>query len=286
MSESGNKCMLSLIENTPCPKYIPKICEELFSKNSQMRTRCSFYLFKILSSYPKIHLEKYLTIIESSIILSVNDANKETRINGRLAFNSFRELFSNKADKMFQRFDTITQKYIHEEFNNSNHHNSSNTYNQEQSNNSSFSIKIASKGTPNDKNKSKNDKPKTEINESLKNTPIKKNIANFSFNNHRVFNSSLGQNQIEELFSYNNLKNEKKEEENDFINMKSLCLPPKVGKGIKSNNDISSDIKNHYISKTKEKKNKQQKIASCQEILNNSSKSIERSYIYKFFLPN
>ena len=118
MSDAGHKCIFSIIQSVISHKFIPKICEELSSKNPLIRIKCSSYLLCFMKYYPKNFLEKHIEKIESSIKICLNDANKETRINGRKCFGLLKEIFPTLSEKLMKKLDFVTQKYIYEDLNN------------------------------------------------------------------------------------------------------------------------------------------------------------------------
>ena len=115
LAENGHSAILAVLENCPSVKYIPKICDELSSKNPLMKIKCSFYLLHMINFFPIKFIEKQSEIMENAMILSINDANKETRSNGRKCFICYQEKFPLRSEKIFNKFDQITQKYILEE---------------------------------------------------------------------------------------------------------------------------------------------------------------------------
>lgn len=116
LSETGNVCIVNLITNVQSPKIIPRIVDELSSKNPSVREKASYYLTKLLSIYPAQVLEKQANVIESGIMAGVSDASKETRHHSRQAYFLYSQLFPQKTDKMYERLDFSVQKALQEDY--------------------------------------------------------------------------------------------------------------------------------------------------------------------------
>lgn len=115
MSEYGHACVITLLEEVKSYRVVPKILEELGSKNAALRQKISEYLLIILSSYDKNVIEKYQSVIEGAITTTISDANKEVRQTMRKNFQLYSEFYSNRADKMFSNFDLSIQKALIDE---------------------------------------------------------------------------------------------------------------------------------------------------------------------------
>ena len=112
MAENGHMCMITLLEEVKSHKVIPKIIEELSSKNPSLRQKIAEYLNIIVSSYDKSIIEKYQNIIEGAITTAISDANKDVRQTTRKTFHAYTELFPVKGDKMLSNFDLSIQKAL------------------------------------------------------------------------------------------------------------------------------------------------------------------------------
>ena len=115
IAENGHNCVTSLLENIASPKFIPKILDEFNSKNQAVRQRCSQYLNIILKNYPNNMLDKSLPLIENTIEQGVVDASKETRAFSRRNFLLLQEIYPQRAEKIFNKLDSQTQKMLQEE---------------------------------------------------------------------------------------------------------------------------------------------------------------------------
>ena len=208
MADAGHKCVISLLENSQSSKFIPKICEELNSKNSLLRVKCSTYLINILNSYQKSSYEKFLPLIENSILIIVKDANGDVRNKGKKLYSIFKENFPLKAEKLFNKFDDTIQKYIYED--NYEENNLSPVKNSQERNN------FFSKNSPNSPNLYIDNKRMKNKNESLLSPEIKKKT-----NSNKKVNkssSSLCQKEFDDLLESkeNLLENKRQEIENNI----------------------------------------------------------------------
>lgn len=112
MADNGHMCMITLLEEVKSHKVIPKIIEELSSKNPSLRQKIAEYLNIIVSSYDKTIIEKYQNIIEGAITTAISDANKDVRQTTRKTFHAYTELFPTRGDKMLSNFDLSIQKAL------------------------------------------------------------------------------------------------------------------------------------------------------------------------------
>lgn len=112
MADNGHMCMITLLEEVKSHKVIPKIIEELSSKNPSLRQKIAEYLNIIVSSYEKNIIEKYQTLIEGAITTAISDANKDVRQTTRKTFHAYTELFPARGDKMLSNFDLSIQKAL------------------------------------------------------------------------------------------------------------------------------------------------------------------------------
>mmetsp|Transcript_6305 Transcript_6305/g.5713 ORF Transcript_6305/g.5713 Transcript_6305/m.5713 type:complete len:152 (-) Transcript_6305:3924-4379(-) len=86
INENGHECILTIIENIKSPKIIPKIVDEVHSKNNAVRNKVAQYLRLILDIYEDHSIEKHAMSIENGINLAIGDANGEVRHVTRQAF--------------------------------------------------------------------------------------------------------------------------------------------------------------------------------------------------------
>lgn len=115
ISENGNECILTLLENVKCPKVIPRIIDEFSNKNTALRQKVALYLKLIMESYPDSVIEKNATGIENAINLAIADANKDVRQLTRQSFLIYQERFPTRANKLQGKFENSVQKALVEE---------------------------------------------------------------------------------------------------------------------------------------------------------------------------
>lgn len=116
MADQGHSCLLVLLEEVKSHRAIPRIIDELNSKNGAMRQRIAEYIFVILKCYDASIIEKYQTILEGAISTTLQDANKEVRQLARKSFQTYSELYRERADRMFAKFDAAVQKALTDEY--------------------------------------------------------------------------------------------------------------------------------------------------------------------------
>ena len=124
LAESGHRAILTIIENVISCKYLRcvnkecrlllRIADEMKSKNTLLRSKCSQYLRSILSNYPASVLEKYANSLEDLIKIAVNDASPETRSTGRDNYLLYSQIFPTKAAALYAKFSASVQRALAE----------------------------------------------------------------------------------------------------------------------------------------------------------------------------
>lgn len=115
IAENGHECIMALLKFEKCAKVIPKIIEEISSKNTSVRQKLSLYMQIIIELFDQQIIEKYQNILEEALVTFIADANKEVRQTTRQTFSIYAEKFSSRAEKMFSTFDASAQKTLIEE---------------------------------------------------------------------------------------------------------------------------------------------------------------------------
>jgi len=114
-AENGHECIVTMLEYVKCPKVIPRIIDELGSKNTAVRQKIATYLKLIMDVYPENILDKNLALIETAITAAIADASKEVRQITRQTFLIFAERYPSRSPKLYAKFDTAVQKALQEE---------------------------------------------------------------------------------------------------------------------------------------------------------------------------
>ena len=114
MADAGNKAILTILEHVVSGKLLLRFADEIKTKNSLLRSKCSNYLTCILTNYPPTLLEKYCTNIEDMIKIAVNDASADARSSGRNCYILYEQLFPSKANSILHCFPIATQRAIAE----------------------------------------------------------------------------------------------------------------------------------------------------------------------------
>ena len=115
ISENGHECILCLIENVQNIKIIPKIIDEITSKNQIVRNKISQYLNKILEIYHISILDRYQNAFEIAMVNTISDANKDTRMIMRQCFKLYAQKFPAKIERLVIKFDISVQKALIDE---------------------------------------------------------------------------------------------------------------------------------------------------------------------------
>ena len=110
IAETANQCVVNLLFTVHSARVIPKLLEEMKSKNPLVRTRLVHYLSVILTQYRPALLEKYMHVLEEFITTSIKDASAEARARSRKCFHAFKEIMPHRAAHLFNLFDLNTQK--------------------------------------------------------------------------------------------------------------------------------------------------------------------------------
>ncbi len=114
-SEYGHSCIVTLLNEVKCFKVIPRIAEELSSKNPILRQKVSEYILIIISSFDRHIIEKYQTILEGALTTALGDANKDVRQTTRKAFQLYIQLFPQQTHKLLNTLDLPVQKALVDE---------------------------------------------------------------------------------------------------------------------------------------------------------------------------
>lgn len=78
-------------------RLITKIFEEAKNKSPVVRAKVAIYFLVILLSYPEDIIEKQLILIEEYLNISLGDAKPEVRLNARMCFIRYKEIFPQRA---------------------------------------------------------------------------------------------------------------------------------------------------------------------------------------------
>ncbi|CAG9333900.1 unnamed protein product [Blepharisma stoltei] len=117
IADTGHQCLLEIIDAVTCWRLIPKTVEQYTNKNASIRIRASQYLKMMLEKYP-VELFEYacsikngfIEMVEQGLTLAVADAAADARAFGRQAFLAYRNLYPDRANRLFIRFDSSVQR--------------------------------------------------------------------------------------------------------------------------------------------------------------------------------
>ena len=115
LAENGHECVITLLKYVKTGKVIPKIVDEVSSKNTALRYKLAQYIYIIMESFDQQVLEKYQSILEGSISAMISDANKDVRQTTRQTFGLYAEKFPARAERVYPTFDASAQKTLIEE---------------------------------------------------------------------------------------------------------------------------------------------------------------------------
>ncbi|GAU88266.1 hypothetical protein RvY_01004 [Ramazzottius varieornatus] len=115
MATSGIVCIKFILANVPSQKLVPLIVREfLNSKSKEVRRSCCEFICLFLERFPKIALDKHVTIIQEAIKKGLTDADSEARSFARYAYFAFAGHFPSNANVLYQGLDTANQKKLDE----------------------------------------------------------------------------------------------------------------------------------------------------------------------------
>ncbi|EFC50021.1 CLIP-associated protein [Naegleria gruberi] len=121
ISDSVNTCIRTLIIHAKLNRGISVIVERLTDSKTHatMRSRCAEYLVLIFQHVDTGFLSKIIDELCKALKSAINDASPSARQAGRQAFMAFKEVFPDRATKIFSELDPSTQKKLNEESNKS-----------------------------------------------------------------------------------------------------------------------------------------------------------------------
>eukprot|EP00462_Mataza_sp_D1_P019599 CAMPEP_0175136278 /NCGR_PEP_ID=MMETSP0087-20121206/9187_1 /TAXON_ID=136419 /ORGANISM="Unknown Unknown, Strain D1" /LENGTH=1287 /DNA_ID=CAMNT_0016419017 /DNA_START=72 /DNA_END=3934 /DNA_ORIENTATION=- len=114
IAESGRKTALTIIKHTRVNKAVGKLLNGTKETNDALRTACMQYLLLILQVQGE-NLDKHADGLESVIKQTLSDKSGDVRSFSRKCYWAFRELWEQRADRLFKGVDTRTQKHIMDE---------------------------------------------------------------------------------------------------------------------------------------------------------------------------
>jgi len=116
ITDSGSHCANVVIRNVESAKLIPKLVEQMKSKNATTRLRASQNFLYILAEYDKsMILDKNIQILEEFLIISGKDAAPEVRNCSKKMFVKYNELYPKRTGSLLNQLDHGIQKAIVEE---------------------------------------------------------------------------------------------------------------------------------------------------------------------------
>ena len=121
LADAGHMSFTAILENVITFRLIPKIVDNIRSKNAFVRSKSAFYLAYMLEHYPKQVFEAgesarghIYEMMEQGILCAIHDASSEARAAGRNCFISYRTMFTERADGLYYRLDPAAQKAVGE----------------------------------------------------------------------------------------------------------------------------------------------------------------------------
>lgn len=116
ITDSGSQCANVIIRNVESAKLIPKLVEQMKSKNATTRLRASQNFLHIVTDYDKTQiLDKNIQIIEEFLIISSKDAAPEVRNCSKRLFVRYNELYPKRTATILNQLDHGIQKAVIEE---------------------------------------------------------------------------------------------------------------------------------------------------------------------------
>nr|WAW84823.1 CLASP 1/2 [Halisarca dujardinii] len=116
MAASADVCIYFLIKNIHGPHLLAPILQTVReSKSGVSRNHCCQYLDVITHTWDGHILERHQAALESTIVKGLTDADGQARLFIRRAFWGYHSKFPARADIMFDAFDAIRQRQLHDE---------------------------------------------------------------------------------------------------------------------------------------------------------------------------
>ena len=112
VAELAHECIFNLVKQSQPAKCIPHFISEFISKSGNVRAKLSEYISEIVSNYPDNIVQKHSNNLQVGIQHSLNDANKEAREHGKVAFCEFCQHFPDASRKILMNIDPITRKHV------------------------------------------------------------------------------------------------------------------------------------------------------------------------------
>lgn len=121
IAETAHECMIEMLQNCQTWKVIPKLIDQLRSKNPNIRAKSTEYVSLILANYPQSVFERgeaakagFMELIEGFLISALGDASAEARAAAREGYKSYSGLFPDRSDSMYYRLEPAIQKTLGE----------------------------------------------------------------------------------------------------------------------------------------------------------------------------
>ena len=108
IAETANQCIVNLLFTVQSARVIPKLLDEMKSKNPLVRTRIAHFFYLIVTNYRPSLLEKHMQLLEEFLSVSIKDACAEARARARRCFHAFKEIMPHRAAHLFNLFDLNT----------------------------------------------------------------------------------------------------------------------------------------------------------------------------------
>ncbi|XP_067022824.1 CLIP-associating protein 1-like isoform X3 [Acropora muricata] len=112
MATSGHACICFILKNTHAHRLVPIFSNNMTSKSSIIRRRCSEYIDLLLVHWDTSTIKPRISEIEEAIRKGISDADVEARATMRRAFWHYHDHFRDKAENLLKSFDPSKQKQL------------------------------------------------------------------------------------------------------------------------------------------------------------------------------
>jgi len=121
LADAGHMSLMAVLDNVITWKLIPKIVDNIRSKNPFVRSKSASYLSYMLEHFPKPVFEAgesarghIYEMVEQGILCAIHDASPEARAAGRSGYLSYRTMFTERSDGLYYRLEPGAQKAVGE----------------------------------------------------------------------------------------------------------------------------------------------------------------------------
>ncbi|XP_024364725.1 CLIP-associated protein isoform X2 [Physcomitrium patens] len=117
IAESADACIKSMLQHCKVARVLPKMVElAKHDRNAVLRARCCEYLLLVLERwFDSPEMQRSAELYEDLIKCCCSDAMSEVRSLSRQCYRVFARCWPDRARRLYQAFDPVTQRVINDE---------------------------------------------------------------------------------------------------------------------------------------------------------------------------